>query len=201
MHSASASLSSAHASSVARHESAAVRRLLIGAALAVVGVFIVAPVALVFYSALEHGLGAYWHGLVSNPATLHSIKLTLIVTPAAVLLNTLFGLAAAWLIARFRFPGPHVLDHADRFAVFRFAGRGRPDVGADLRPDGLSRSVAAGNGYQSHFRAAGNHSGHHVRHAAVCGARIDSGDGSHRRRRGNGGHQLGRQRLADVLAR
>lgn len=105
MPSTSANLSAAHPTSVARHESAAVRSFLIGAALAVVGVFIVAPVALVFYLALERGLGAYWHGLVSNPATIHSIKLTLIVAPAAVLLNTLFGLAAAWLIARFRFPG------------------------------------------------------------------------------------------------
>ena len=105
MPSAAANFGSAHAAPLARHESAAVRRALIASALAVVGVFIVAPVALIFHSALQHGVAAYWRGLVDNPATLHSIKLTLIVTPAAVLLNTISGLAAAWLIARFRFPG------------------------------------------------------------------------------------------------
>ncbi len=88
-----------------RRESALVRRMLISSALLVVGVFIVAPVALVFYAALENGFTAYWKGLISNPATLHSIKLTLIVAPIAVVLNTIFGVAAAWLIARFRFPG------------------------------------------------------------------------------------------------
>lgn len=109
MPSAAANLSSTHESAVARHESVAVPSFLIGAALAVVGVFIVAPVALVFYLALERGLGAYWQGLVNNPATLHSIKLTLIVAPAAVVLNTIFGIAAAWLIARFRFRGRTLL--------------------------------------------------------------------------------------------
>src|SRR4029079_14285437 len=79
--------------------------LLIGAALVVVGIFIAAPVVLIFFLALENGFAAYWHGLFTNPATLHSIKLTLIVTPIAVVLNTIFGVAAAWLIARFKFRG------------------------------------------------------------------------------------------------
>jgi sulfate transport system permease protein len=93
----------------ARQEPALVRGLLIGSALAVVVVFIVAPVALVFYLALEHGLGVYWNTLLHNSAALDSIKLTLIVAPIAVGFNTLFGIAAAWLIARFRFRGRPVL--------------------------------------------------------------------------------------------
>ncbi len=108
---ASATLHSASTggTAVGRSESALVRRTLIGLSLAVIGVFIVAPVALVFYSALENGVWAYWHNLVNNPATLHSIKLTLTVAPLAVVSNTIFGIAAAWLIARFRFPGRTVL--------------------------------------------------------------------------------------------
>src|SRR5262245_41027904 len=89
----------------ARTESALVRRLLIGAALAVVGVVIVAPVALVFAMALGHGFKVYWNTLLHNEAALNAIKLTLIVAPVAVLLNTTFGVAAAWLISRFRFKG------------------------------------------------------------------------------------------------
>src|SRR4051812_49232658 len=89
MHNAAVTLGSAHASSAARRESALVRRLLIGSALLVVGIFIVAPVALVFSAAFENGIAAYWKGLINNPATLHSIKLTLMVAPIAVVLNTI----------------------------------------------------------------------------------------------------------------
>jgi sulfate/thiosulfate transport system permease protein len=109
MHNAATARASFHVTSAARRESAVIRRLLIGASLAVVGVFIVAPVLLVFVLALENGFGAYWRNLLNNPATLHSIKLTLMVAPIAVVLNTLFGVSAAWLISRFRFPGRSVL--------------------------------------------------------------------------------------------
>jgi sulfate transport system permease protein len=106
MHSGVAtSHASAHIPAVRLRESALVRRLLIGSALAVVGIFIIVPVVLIFYLALENGFTAYWSGIINNPATLHSIKLTLIVAPVAVVLNTIFGVAAAWLIARFKFPG------------------------------------------------------------------------------------------------
>jgi sulfate/thiosulfate transport system permease protein len=79
------------------------------AAVAVVGVLVVIPVVHVFYHALADGLGAYWKNLAGDPDTRHAILLTLTVTPAAVLLNLVFGLAAAWAVARFRFPGRTVL--------------------------------------------------------------------------------------------
>jgi sulfate transport system ATP-binding protein len=78
---------------------------LIALALAVVTVLVVVPVANVFYEAFGRGVGAYWQALVGDPDTLASIRLTLIVAPTAVALNVLFGLAAAWAIARFRFRG------------------------------------------------------------------------------------------------
>jgi sulfate/thiosulfate transport system permease protein len=109
MHSATATFGSAHATTQVRQTPAWLRWSLIGSAVAVVGIFIVTPVVLVFYLALENGLAAYWHNLVNNPATLHSIKLTLIVAPIAVVLNTIFGVSAAWLISRFRFRGRAML--------------------------------------------------------------------------------------------
>jgi sulfate transport system permease protein len=66
---------------------------------------IVVPVVNVFYEALRRGVGAYGEAIWGNPDTRQSIGLTLTVAPAAVVLNTLFGLAAAWVVARFRFPG------------------------------------------------------------------------------------------------
>ncbi len=82
---------------------------LIVTALAVMGVLIVVPLVNVFYQALAGGFRAYLENLVGDPDTLHSIKLTLIVAPAAVLANIVFGVAAAWAIARFKFPGRALL--------------------------------------------------------------------------------------------
>ncbi len=78
-------------------------------ALLIVGVLIVIPVVNVFYRALADGLGAYFGYLFRDRDTLHSILLTLIVAPVAVVLNIVFGVAAAWAIAKFNFPGRTLL--------------------------------------------------------------------------------------------
>ena len=78
-------------------------------AAAVVGVLIVIPVVHVFAGALADGLGTYRRNLFEDPDTRHSILLTLTVVPGALVANIVFGLAAAWAIARFRFPGRTVL--------------------------------------------------------------------------------------------
>ena len=88
-----------------RHDPVWVRRTLIGLAFLVIGILIVIPVANVFYQAFRGGPGVYWKNLVSDPDTRHSIFLTLTVAPVAVALNVVFGVAAAWLITRFKFPG------------------------------------------------------------------------------------------------
>src|SRR5947209_2692425 len=75
------------------------------ATLLVIGVLIVIPVVSVFAQALAKGLGEYWHSLFSDPDTRHSILMTATVAPVAVAMNLVFGMAAAWCIARFRFPG------------------------------------------------------------------------------------------------
>jgi sulfate transport system permease protein len=74
-------------------------------AVSVIGLLIVVPLANVFYEALRPGVAAYFRALWGNADTRHAIALTLTVAPVAVGLNTLFGIAAAWLLARFRFPG------------------------------------------------------------------------------------------------
>lgn len=95
--------------STARHDPLWVRVLLIGGALTVVGVMIVLPVVNVFYQAFAEGWSKYWANLTQDPDTLHSIGLTLIVAPISVACNIVFGVAAAWAIARFRFPGRTLL--------------------------------------------------------------------------------------------
>ncbi len=86
-----------------------VRLALILAAVAVMGVLIVIPLVNVFYQAFASGLATYWQNLVGDPDTRHSVFLTLMVAPLAVLANIVFGIAAAWAIARFRFPGRTLL--------------------------------------------------------------------------------------------
>ena len=78
-------------------------------ALGVITVLVIVPVVHVFAQALADGLGVYWDQLLASRETRHAILLTLIVAPIAVVFNTIFGVAAAWAIARFRFPGRTML--------------------------------------------------------------------------------------------
>lgn len=93
----------------AQQDPAWVRWTLIGLTYFVVGLLIVLPLYQVFYVAFSKGLGAYWKALTADPDTRHAIFLTLTVAPIAVVLNVIFGVAAAWVLTRFRFPGRTLL--------------------------------------------------------------------------------------------
>lgn len=82
---------------------------LIGLTLGIVGFLIVIPLVSVFAQATAKGLRVYWDSLAASPETRHAIFLSLVVGPVAVAMNVLFGIAAAWVIARFRFPGRGLL--------------------------------------------------------------------------------------------
>jgi sulfate transport system permease protein len=73
-------------------------------AISIITLLIIVPVANVFYQAFGDGIAAYWAALV-DPPNLDAILTTLTVVPIAVLANTVFGVAAAWAIAKFQFPG------------------------------------------------------------------------------------------------
>ena len=76
--------------------------------LAILGVLIVLPLGVVFASALSQGLAAYIEPL-THPDALAAIRLTLTVAAISVPLNAIFGVAAAWAIARFEFKGKSLL--------------------------------------------------------------------------------------------
>jgi sulfate transport system permease protein len=86
-----------------------VRWGLIVAAIAVLTLLVIVPVVNVFAQALADGPRVYWQNLVADADTRSAILLTLTVAPVAVVLNLVFGVAAAWAIARFRFPGRTLL--------------------------------------------------------------------------------------------
>ncbi len=85
-------------------EPAWVRRLLIGLALAFLTLFLFVPLATVFYEALKKGWDVYLAAII-EPDALSAIQLTLITAAIAVPLNLVFGVAAAWAIAKFDFRG------------------------------------------------------------------------------------------------
>lgn len=85
-------------------ESAWVRRTLIGLALAFLFLFLVLPLAAVATEALRKGWGAYAEAL-KEPDAWSAIRLTLITAAIAVPLNLVFGVAAAWCIAKYEFRG------------------------------------------------------------------------------------------------
>lgn len=111
--SADASISIAAATHPPAHraalaEPAWVRWLLIAAALGFLGLFLLVPLVAVFTEALRAGLGAYFASFREADA-LAAIRLTLLVAAIAVPTNLVFGLAAAWAIAKFDFVGKSLL--------------------------------------------------------------------------------------------
>ncbi len=89
-------------------EPLAARVLLILLALAFLALFLLVPLAVVFVQALEKGVAAYF-AAVREPESLAALRLTLLTAGVAVPANLVFGVAAAWAIAKFDFPGKSVL--------------------------------------------------------------------------------------------
>lgn len=85
-------------------ESTLVRWLLIGLAIVILTLFLLLPLAAVFIEAFRRGSEVFIKALTED-AALSAIKLTLLAAGISVPLNTAFGLAAAWLITKFRFKG------------------------------------------------------------------------------------------------
>ena len=82
--------------------------ILILIALGFLALFLVTPLIAVFVEALDKGVGLYWEA-IKEPDARSAIYVTLLTAAIAVPLNTVFGLAAAWSIAKFDFRGKNVL--------------------------------------------------------------------------------------------
>ena len=96
------------ASDRSTRESPLVKWTLIGVAMLFAGVFLLLPLINVFAQAFSKGWGFYWKSLVDSD-TRSAIWLTLLIAGCTVPLNMIFGLAAAWALAKFDFPGKALL--------------------------------------------------------------------------------------------
>lgn len=103
-----AALADRYESNPATRESAWVKWTIVGISLVFFTLFLLLPLITVFVEALKKGWDAYLAAL-SDPDALSAIKLTLLAAAIAVPLNLFFGIAAAWAVAKFRFPGKSFL--------------------------------------------------------------------------------------------
>jgi sulfate transport system permease protein len=86
----------------------AIRRTLIASVLIIGAILVVAPLIVIFVQAFSRGLDTFT-AAIGHPDTLHSIYLTVVTALLAVPINTAFGVAAAWAITKFDFPGKRLL--------------------------------------------------------------------------------------------
>lgn len=83
-------------------------KILIGISILFVVIMLVIPVIAVITYALKDGLSGYINA-ISNHYTIKALKLTILATVIAVVVNTIFGLFASWAITRFKFKGKQLL--------------------------------------------------------------------------------------------
>jgi sulfate/thiosulfate transport system permease protein len=85
-----------------------VRAALIAAALLFLLMFLILPLVIVFVEALREGVRTYLAAIV-DPEALAAVRLTLLTAAIVVPLNIVFGIAAAWVVSKFDFPGKSFL--------------------------------------------------------------------------------------------
>ena len=84
-------------------------RLLIGVSIVFFVIMLVVPLFEVIYRSLKDGIGIY-AGAITAKNTLSAMRVTLLATVVAVIVNTFFGLCASWLLTKFNFRGKNVLS-------------------------------------------------------------------------------------------
>lgn len=90
------------------HEKGITRFVLVAAAVLYIGIFLLTPLIAVFSEGFRNGADAFMNAITEKDA-LAAVKLTFIVAAIAVPLNSIFGLAAAWAIAKHDFKGKSIL--------------------------------------------------------------------------------------------
>src|SRR5258708_7287781 len=164
-------------------------------ALALVGLFLLVPAVFVFAQAFAKGT-AFFGDALMQPEALAAIRLTLIVATISVIANTIFGLAAAWCITKFEFPGKNAL-----VTLIDLPFSVSPVIaGLAVRCARLARTVSCRSRHQDRFRHSGDRARNDLRHRAVRRPTADPADARAGLRRGGSGTAARRLRITDLPA-
>jgi len=85
-----------------------IKYVLIGISILFVGIMLVLPLIAIIVNSLQKGWAFYIRSL-TDKYVLSALKITVIATISALIINTFFGIAAAWLLTKFSFRGKHIL--------------------------------------------------------------------------------------------
>ena len=85
-----------------------IKYVLIGISILFVGIMLVLPLIAIIVNSLQRGWAFYIRSL-TDKYVLSALKITVIATISALIINTFFGIAAAWLLTKFSFRGKHIL--------------------------------------------------------------------------------------------
>ena len=85
-----------------------IKYVLIGVSILFVGIMLVLPLIAIIVNSLQRGWVFYIRSL-TDKYVLSALKITVIATISALIINTFFGMAAAWLLTKFSFRGKHIL--------------------------------------------------------------------------------------------
>ena len=85
-----------------------IKYVLIGVSILFVGIMLVLPLIAIIVNSLQRGWAFYIRSL-TDKYVLSALKITVIATMSALIINTFFGIAAAWLLTKFSFRGKHIL--------------------------------------------------------------------------------------------
>ena len=177
------------------------RNTMITVVLILVALVIIAPLAVIGYEAFSRGV-AYFGKTIANSDTRHAILMTGLTALIAVPVNTAFGVAAAWAITKFDFPGRRLASdrHARSHSPCRRSLPASP-ISSVYGLQGLFGDALQSADVKILFAAAWHRACQHVRHRALRRPRAHSFDAGAGPRPGGSRHLARGQRLADILLR
>ena len=145
--------------------SKAVKWILIAVSVLFAFVFLILPLYTVISVALRNGVGKYFQ-YITDKDTISAVKLTAKATLSALVVNTFFGLFAAWFLTMFRFKGKKVLttliDSGNGFTCYS-----RFDIHIGIRQTKRALSLFTASRYKSSVCRTGNYIGNDICNVSV----------------------------------
>ena len=178
-------------------ESKWVKIVLISIAILYLSLLLFVPLIAIFIKAFEQGVDVYFAAITESDA-LSAIKLTLLVAVIVVPFNTIFGIAAAWLMTKFHFKGKQLL-----LSLIELPFAVSPVIAGLVfvllfSPRGVLGPWLVDHGYQNYFFCPRYYHCDYICDSSICGKGVNSGNARARNFGGRGSCIAWGQWMADV---